>query len=75
MMSRRKEIKEQEEKIRCEDMQKEILAHARTLADEMNMRLFLEAENGEMFFVEQISVTDIQFPERKRRSWFGKIKT
>lgn len=74
-MSRRREVKEQEEKIRREAMRKEILAHAHTLTDEMNMRLFLEAKNGEMFFVEQISITDIQFPEKKRRSLLRKLKT
>lgn len=74
LMSRRREVKEQEEKIRREAMRKEILAHAYILADEMNMRLFLEAENGEMFFVEQISITDIQFPEKKRRSLLRKLK-
>lgn len=69
-----KRRREQEIKQEREDMCREILCHTRTLAEEMNVRLFLDTGTGDMLFVECVTVTDIHFPD-SRKTIFRMIGT
>ena len=59
---RRKErMQEQENYIRMQ-----ILAHAQSLAEEMNLRMLLQRDIPQhVLFVESVTVTDIVFPETR----------
>lgn len=58
--------REQDIRQEKEDMCREILLHARTLADEINLRMLMETEAEEMLFVECITVTQIHFPDSRK---------
>lgn len=65
---KKRSAKQREQEIRQEkeDMRREILLHARTLADEINLRMLMEIEAEEMLFVECITVTQIHFPDSRK---------
>ena len=64
LCSRRKNKKSSEEE--KERIRQQILTHADTLADEMNLRLLLwDTIDPGSLFVECVTVTAIVFPERK----------
>lgn len=67
-----KKQREQEIKQGQESICREILRHAQTLAEEMNVRLLLETGAGDVLFVECVTVTDIRFPD-SRKHIFEKI--
>lgn len=80
----RKQKKEELRKAMEEEKKRllrEILLHAEHLAENMNFRLLLETEGAEVLFVEKVAVTDIRYPQEKKRnifericSWFRRIK-
>lgn len=54
-------MQEQEKYIRMQ-----ILAHAQSLAEEMNLRMLLQGDIPQhVLFVESVTVTDIVFPETR----------
>lgn len=69
-----KKQREQDIKQEREAVCREISNHAQTLAEEMNVRIFLHTETGRMLFVERVTVADIHFPDN-RKNIFVKIGT
>lgn len=64
---KRKEQKMQERREEQERLRQEILRHAETLAEEMNLRLLTEQKtDAEILFVESVTVAEICFPAEKK---------
>lgn len=50
----------------------EISRLTRELMEEMNVRLFLDADSEQVLFVESITVTEIRIPQIKKKEIFWK---
>ena len=77
-MSSRKEKDLEQLKLEREHYQQEILLHARELATEINLRLLLDRElkdEKSVFFVESVTVTGIAYPVKRRKSFWGRMRS
>lgn len=69
-----------QQELERELLRQEILFHARSLAEEMNLRLLLDGEpnpvgEDDVLFVESVTVTSIVYPVKRKRNFFSRIKS